>query len=539
MCATPVPAGRATTWPGAQRVLLGALEARSLAAEDQGALAGEDDEELLLGGVAMRRHGELALGDAEMAHAHPDGAGGVRELALVALDVAVRLLLLGNVLEGDDVRRPRRGVGDPERPGALLALPGMTALAGLGPGGREPDHLRPREVPGLDVEVGAEGERGDALVAGDQGVRLGAGAVHQRVAGAHLVGALVHPAQTRALEDVEDLLLGAVPVHGRGAAVGLDAHAVEADAHRAGGGAEGLPVAAHLADLELVRGDVVPVNEGRHAQELARSAVVSAPVRLATFIAPGSDDARAGEVRGEEVVAFADGSTVLDRLASGDRAPADGDAFALADVTLLAPVPRPRAIFGIGMNYRAHVEEMGRDLPPAPVVFMKLPYLGRAPGRAGALPRGRQAPGLRGRARRRHGRRRPGGGLRRRRRRHRARPPGPRAAVDPREGRRHVLPVRPVDHHRRTRCPTPRGSTLRTWVNGELRQDASTSDLVFGIDELVAFIAETITLEPGDLILTGTPSGVGMAMDPPRFLASGDVIRIEIERLGAIEHAVA
>ena len=56
---------------------------------------------------------------------------------------------------------------------------------------------------------------------------------------------------------------------------------------------------------------------------------------------------------------------------------------------------------------------------------------------------------------------------------------------------------------------------------------------------IIAFLSETCTLEPGDVILTGTPSGVGMSMDPPRFLGSGDVVRIEIEQLGTIEHAVA
>jgi acylpyruvate hydrolase len=55
----------------------------------------------------------------------------------------------------------------------------------------------------------------------------------------------------------------------------------------------------------------------------------------------------------------------------------------------------------------------------------------------------------------------------------------------------------------------------------------------------VAFIGETITLVPGDLILTGTPAGVGMAMDPPQFLTAGDVVRLEVEGLGAIEHRVA
>jgi 2-keto-4-pentenoate hydratase/2-oxohepta-3-ene-1,7-dioic acid hydratase in catechol pathway len=87
--------------------------------------------------------------------------------------------------------------------------------------------------------------------------------------------------------------------------------------------------------------------------------------------------------------------------------------------------------------------------------------------------------------------------------------------------------------------PNPQALALRTWVNGELRQDSNTSNLIFGVQELVAFISETCTLEPGDLILTGTPSGVGMSQSPPAFLASGDVVRIEIERLGWIEHSIA
>jgi acylpyruvate hydrolase len=87
--------------------------------------------------------------------------------------------------------------------------------------------------------------------------------------------------------------------------------------------------------------------------------------------------------------------------------------------------------------------------------------------------------------------------------------------------------------------PEPGDLALRTWINGELRQDSRTSDLIFSVPEIVAFLRETITLEPGDLILTGTPSGVGRYFDPPRFLGSGDVVRIEIEGLGVIEHAVA
>jgi len=74
---------------------------------------------------------------------------------------------------------------------------------------------------------------------------------------------------------------------------------------------------------------------------------------------------------------------------------------------------------------------------------------------------------------------------------------------------------------------------------GRSRQDSRTNDLLFGIEYLVNFISETCTLEPGDLILTGTPSGVGFAMDPPQFLKQGDVVRMEIESLGVIEHTIA
>jgi 2-keto-4-pentenoate hydratase/2-oxohepta-3-ene-1,7-dioic acid hydratase in catechol pathway len=86
----------------------------------------------------------------------------------------------------------------------------------------------------------------------------------------------------------------------------------------------------------------------------------------------------------------------------------------------------------------------------------------------------------------------------------------------------------------------PDASALRigSWVNGEQRQDSTTDDLIFGPAELVEFISQTCTLEPGDLILTGTPEGVGDAMDPPTYLRAGDVVRIEVGRLGTIEHEV-
>ncbi len=79
---------------------------------------------------------------------------------------------------------------------------------------------------------------------------------------------------------------------------------------------------------------------------------------------------------------------------------------------------------------------------------------------------------------------------------------------------------------------------LRTWVNGELRQDATTDQMIFGWREQIAHLSTAFTLEPGDVISTGTPAGVGVYMTPPRFLEPGDVVRIEIEGIGVLENPV-
>jgi acylpyruvate hydrolase len=260
-------------------------------------------------------------------------------------------------------------------------------------------------------------------------------------------------------------------------------------------------------------------------------------MRLATFIPSGRDAPQAGEVRGQEVHAFA-GGTVRDRLASGDLAQADGRAYPLAEVTLLAPVPQPRAIFGIGRNYAAHAAELGNVLPTAPLVFMKLPTSSVPPsgpvvcppvvteldyeaelvaviGAGGRIGGWAVADDV--------------------------------TARDLQDAEEQWTRAKGFD----TACPwgpwittadelpDPRGLRIESWVNGEQRQDANTNDLIFGPEQLVDFIAQTCTLEPGDIILTGTPNGVGKAFDPPRYLHDGDVVRVEIERLGAIEHAVS
>jgi acylpyruvate hydrolase len=259
-------------------------------------------------------------------------------------------------------------------------------------------------------------------------------------------------------------------------------------------------------------------------------------MKLATFTARDDDRPRAGEVRDDTVVAFDDGSTVLDRLASGDRSPAAGESFALADVTLQAP-HIPRAIFCIGWNYKAHVEETGRELPDSPVVFLKLPTSAappngtvRCPPVVHRLDYECELTIVMG----------PGGQVAgytvaddvSARDLQKREPQWTRA-----KGADDFCPFGPwvttVDE-----VPNPENLQLRTWVNGALRQDSSTNDLIFGVEHLIAFISETCTLAPGDLILTGTPSGVGMAMDPPQFLNDGDVVRMEIESLGVIEHTI-
>jgi len=259
-------------------------------------------------------------------------------------------------------------------------------------------------------------------------------------------------------------------------------------------------------------------------------------MKLVSYRAPGGEPA-CGEVRDGRVVTFDDGSTVKDRLASGDRTPATGPDLALDGVELLAPHV-PRAIFGIGLNYAAHAREQGAEPPAAPIVFMKLPSSVVAPGAPVSAPAIVKRLDYEGELAIVMG---AGGEI------------AGYAVADDLSAR--DLQKREPQWTRAKgfdgSCPfgpwvttadevaAPGDLALRTWVNGELRQDSRTSDLIFSIPELVAFLRETMTLEPGDLILTGTPSGVGQYLDPPQFLASGDVVRIEIEGLGVIEHAVA
>jgi acylpyruvate hydrolase len=261
-------------------------------------------------------------------------------------------------------------------------------------------------------------------------------------------------------------------------------------------------------------------------------------VKLATFQVPNRPGPLAGEVVDDQVVAWAGGLTVVDVLDGRAIPDAGGESWPLAEVMLLAPIPEPGTIYAIGLNYAAHVAEMGGTPPGAPVVFVKVRGSVAPPGGPIRCPEVVRRLDYEGELTIVIGERGQIGGF---------------CVADDVSAR--DLQGREPQWTRAkgadTFCPfgpwittadevpDPNNLGLRTWVNGELRQDSRTSDLIFGCQELVDFIAQTCTLRAGDLILTGTPSGVGQAMDPPQFLASGDRVRIAIEGLGEIEHAVA
>ena len=261
-------------------------------------------------------------------------------------------------------------------------------------------------------------------------------------------------------------------------------------------------------------------------------------MKLATFEAPGQSGPLSGIVQDDErIVAFGGPDGVREALAAGRVPGPSGGAWPLADVRLLAPIPDPGTIYAIGLNYADHIAEMGDEPPKAPIVFVKVRGSVAPPGGPIRCPEVVRRLDYEGElvivmgdggeiggfciaddvsARDLQGRE----------------PQWTRA-----KGADTFCPYGPwvttADE-----VPDPGDLGLRTWVNGELRQDSRTSNLIFGCAELVAFIAQTCTLRAGDLILTGTPNGVGQAQDPPKFLHSGDRVKVAIDGLGEIEHAV-
>jgi 2-keto-4-pentenoate hydratase/2-oxohepta-3-ene-1,7-dioic acid hydratase in catechol pathway len=216
----------------------------------------------------------------------------------------------------------------------------------------------------------------------------------------------------------------------------------------------------------------------------------------------------------------------------------------LADVELLAPVPRPGKIVAIGVNYRSHAEEQDRQAPQSPVMFAKFPTAVIGPGAdivwdpalTQAVDFEAELAVVIGRTCRRV-----------------AEAEAldfvlgysclnDVSARDLQFSDRQFVRAKSLD----TFCPLgpalvtadevgdPQTLQLRSLVNGELMQDASTSEMVFGVAQLVSFCSQAFTLEPGDVIATGTPAGVGWFREPKRMLHDGDEVVVEIERVGRL-----
>lgn len=281
-------------------------------------------------------------------------------------------------------------------------------------------------------------------------------------------------------------------------------------------------------------------------------------MKLVTFTHQG--DTRIGVVMDETVIDLRVAAPQLPTemcafLAAGDsaletaRAAVDGAAgvLPLVDVHLESPVLRPPKIMAVGLNYADHIAETGMDTPKYPMIFNKQSTSAHPPRAPFHLPRASSKLDYEGEL---------GVVI------------GKPCRHVPRERAREVIagytivndvsvrdwqvrvPTMTMGKSFDTHCPMgpwivtpdelpdPHNLALRTWVNGELRQESNTRHLIFDCDVLIEHLSTAFTLEPGDVIPTGTPSGVGIGFDPKRFLAAGDVVRIAIEGIGEIEASV-
>jgi 2-keto-4-pentenoate hydratase/2-oxohepta-3-ene-1,7-dioic acid hydratase in catechol pathway len=265
-----------------------------------------------------------------------------------------------------------------------------------------------------------------------------------------------------------------------------------------------------------------------------------------------------GVVLGDEVapfdVALDAGAGVEAVLAAGtsrtqeliERARRARSRLPLADLEVLAPVPRPSKIFAVGLNYADHIAEAGAPIPETPTIFAKYPNTVVGPRDPIQRPRVSDELDYEGELAVVIGQR--------------CRHVPPERAADVIGGYFVLNDVTVRDWQKMspqwtmsksfdTHAPTgpwltlpdavdPLNLGLRTLVNGELRQESNTCELVRGPQDLIAFISQACTLEPGDVIATGTPGGVGFFMDPPRYLAPGDEVRVEIDGLGTLVNPV-
>jgi 2-keto-4-pentenoate hydratase/2-oxohepta-3-ene-1,7-dioic acid hydratase in catechol pathway len=224
-----------------------------------------------------------------------------------------------------------------------------------------------------------------------------------------------------------------------------------------------------------------------------------------------------------------------------------GSVLPLADLVLGPPVPRPGKLVCVGLNYRDHAAESNMAVPKSPVTFSKYVTSVVGPGTPIRLPAVSSQVDYEAELAVVIGRR--------------AKHVSVEAAWDHVLGYTNLNDVSARDlqfadgqWQRGKSCDTfaPMGPAIVTRdgladphklriqlrVNGTTLQDSSTEQLIFGIDHVVSFLSQTITLEPGDVIATGTPPGVGFARKPPIFLKPGDVVEVEVEGLGVLSNPV-
>lgn len=220
----------------------------------------------------------------------------------------------------------------------------------------------------------------------------------------------------------------------------------------------------------------------------------------------------------------------------------EGETHDLASVTLGPPVPTPRQVFGIGLNYRLHAQEAGMDIPETPLVFTKFPssvcgafdevpvptrmtdwevevavVIGPAARRVHRRDAWDYIAGITGAQdiSARDVQFTPAG--------------SPQFSMG--KSFPNFLPLGPLMV---TPDELPDRSAIELWceIDGSRVQSGATDDLIFSIPELIEYLSSIVTLLPGDVILTGTPSGVGVAMDPPRFLTGGMTVRSSVTGAG-------
>jgi 2,4-diketo-3-deoxy-L-fuconate hydrolase len=244
----------------------------------------------------------------------------------------------------------------------------------------------------------------------------------------------------------------------------------------------------------------------------------------------------------------ADPMALLARLDDVGELPVPDDAPALGAVTLGPPVPRPSKILAIGLNYRGHAEESGLEIPEEPVVFAKLPSALAGPTDEIVIPGGRVRVDWEAEL---------VVCIGRRARRVRAADAwsyvaGVTAGQDVSDRQEQFRAMRQWTIAKSFDTYAPIGPVLATpdelenpddlelacVLDGEVVQHSRTSDLIFPVPELIAWISRACTLEPGDLIFTGTPSGVGDSREPPRYLTPGNVVETRLEGVGTMRNPV-